>query len=383
MAAMEVDQPKRHSMYTPPPGRETKRTKSEEAMHQPHFDEELVQSKTMGDIMTDLQSLSDDFSQQESQVRYLLWQTAERQRQEASSKISVKNWWKYEPQGNKDYYMLESHRKALVQYYAMEAGISEDKLRAFSYSNYMGRNLSPFCVVDVGDARTRQVFLEHMKKTHSNRVTEWIAQEQQEGLKTLKTDRSNKADVNGKLVFEPMIATFDKIQSVPLKLAMATVSELRPDLTWQKDWQHNTVYTPDTRGDVQRYLVWCALDHLHGKCIVYINQDEFDKKVFRDTLAKHEYQWMARKGWGKGKGKALSMIEGMTMGEALNPEGSFLEQIGLTKGAGKGKKNGHGSVMEKAMKSELPFRMDVQAIGSTEYVKTYNEHLYRLLKRWS
>ena len=238
---MEVDQPKRHSMYTPPPGRETKRTKSEEAMRQPDFDEELVQSKTMGDIMTDLQSLSDDFSQQESQVRYLLWQTAERQRQEASSKISVKNWWKYEPQGNKDYYMLESHRKALVQYYAMEAGSSEDKLRAFSYSNYMGRNLSPFCVVDVGDARTRQVFLEHMKKTHSNRVTEWIAQEQQEGLKTLKTDRSNKADVNGKLVFEPMIATFDKIQSVPLKLAMATVSELRPDLTWQKDWQHNTV----------------------------------------------------------------------------------------------------------------------------------------------
>ena len=32
-------------------------------------------------------------------------------RQEARSKILVKNWWEYETQGSKDYYTLESHRK--------------------------------------------------------------------------------------------------------------------------------------------------------------------------------------------------------------------------------------------------------------------------------
>ena len=60
-----------------------------------------------------------------------------------------------------------------------------------------------------------------------------------------------------------------------------------------------------------------------------------------------------------------------------------MEQIGLAKGEGKGKRNAYSTTVERAMKSELPFRIEVQPLASTEFVKTYNEHLYKLLTRWS
>ena len=123
--AMDEDDPrfKRQSLYTPPPGRDTKRSKSEESMRQHNLDEELLQdspSKQIGDVLHDLKDMTDDFNQQQAQVRFLIWQCAERQRQEASTKISIKNWWKYELQDSRDYFAMESHRQSLIEFYAKE-----------------------------------------------------------------------------------------------------------------------------------------------------------------------------------------------------------------------------------------------------------------------
>eukprot|EP00439_Symbiodinium_sp_Y106_P024567 s3905_g3.t1 len=146
-------------------------------------------------------------------------------------------------------------------------------------------------------------------------------------------------------------------------------------------WTHNTVFIPDTRGEVETYLAWCALDHLHGRCIVYVNEELFDRRVFRQALTAQEFSWMSRKGWGRNKSKTLATVGNVTRDDALNPEGSFMEQIGLAKGEGKGKRNTYSTTVERAMKSGLPFRIVVLSLASTELVKMYNEHLYKLLTR--
>ncbi|CAE7297058.1 unnamed protein product [Symbiodinium natans] len=355
-------------------------------MRQRNLDEELLQdspSKRIGDVLHDLKDMTDDFNQQQAQVRFLIWQCAERQRQEASTKISIKNWWKYELQGSRDYFAMESHRQSLIEFYAKEAGIVDGKIKSFKYSNYVGRNLSPFCVVDTGDSRTRQLFLEHMKGQYANKVKEWVDSTLQTEIGAMRSDRYNKTGVNGTLVFEPMISTFDKVQSIPLKLVMTVISELRPDLTWKKDWAHNTVFIPDAAGQVETYLAWCALDHLHGRCVIYINEELFDKRAFRQAITAQEFAWTSRKGWGKSKSKTLATVGNLSRDDVVNPEGSFMEQIGLAKSEGKGKRNAYSTTVERAMKSELPFRIEVLSLATTEFVKTYNEHLYKLLTRWS
>ena len=198
----------------------------------------------------------------------------------------------------------------------------------------------------------------------------------------MTNDRSNKSGTNGTLVFEPLISTFDKLQTVPLKLAMAVISELRPDLTWKKDWQQQTVYIPTSSGDVGQYLVWCAIDHLDGRCLLFYNEELFDATLFSETLRRHEMAQEARKGWGKNKGKILTNIGGKSRDEVLDPTGPFLEMIGLGKG-GKGSRNAHSAAGEKATKAGLPFRIETKAIGSADFGKKYDELLYRLLNRWS
>eukprot|EP00435_Cladocopium_sp_Y103_P008911 s4002_g2.t1 len=233
-AKMEEDPPdpsKGQSLYSPSPFRDAKRSKSEEKNDRIDgpIAEPNVQPRSLnyiGDQLADLKDLSDDFCRQQSQVRWLLWQTAEKQRQEASTKISVKNWWKYE-MNYEDYYLLEKHRKVVFQHYATEAGVPVDKQTSFSYSNYLGRNLSPFCVVDFGDAKTRLQIINPMKKNYGNKVTEWVSDSIQTIMAGLTSDKANKPGVNGKLTFEPLISTFDKLQSIPLKIAMSTVAELR------------------------------------------------------------------------------------------------------------------------------------------------------------
>ena len=93
---------------------------------------------------------------------------------------------------------------------------------------------------------------------------------------------------------------------------------------------------PNEQGDTSKYLVWCAIDHLHGKCSVFFNGEEFSKKMFQDCFQKHEYILLAQKGWGKGKRKTMNMVNSLSKAEVLDPNGSFMEPCGLTaKGASK------------------------------------------------
>ena len=197
-------------------------------LEQPNFSS-IGEATQIRDLLNDIKDLSDDLSQQQSQVRWLLTQTAEKQRQECFTKISVKNWWKYTLSSNKDFQTIELHRSELVEFYAKEAGVDENKLKCFHYSNFIGKNLSPFCVVDCQDARTRSQILDYMRQSHNSKVKEWT-ESAQATISALQTDRQNKTGINGVLVWEPLISTFDKLQSMPLKIAMSAVSELLPDL---------------------------------------------------------------------------------------------------------------------------------------------------------
>eukprot|EP00435_Cladocopium_sp_Y103_P062149 s999_g23.t1 len=200
----------------------------------------------------------------------------------------------------------------------------------------------------------------------------------------LTSDKANKPGVNGKLTFEPLISTFDKLRSIPLKIAMSTVAELLPDLTWAKNWSQHTIYVPTDPGETSKYLVWCAMDHLHGKRNVFFNEEEFDKRMFRECFQKHEYTLLAQKGWGKGKGKTVNMANSLSKAEVLDPNGSFMEQIGLTaKGSSKSGSRLYTNVLERTTKAELPFRMYIRPLASTEFIKTYNDHLYHFLTRWA
>ena len=60
---------------------------------------------------------------------------------------------------------MELHRRELVEFYAKEAGVDENKLKCFHYSNYIGKSLSPFCVVDCQDARTRSQILDYVRQS--------------------------------------------------------------------------------------------------------------------------------------------------------------------------------------------------------------------------
>ena len=154
---------KRESLYAPSPHRDSKRPKSEEreSTRQSDLGTDRMDAKatSIGDVLQYLRELSHDFIQQQSQTRWLIMQTADRQRQEAASKLSIKTG------GNTSYV-------AAVEHYATEAGISQTKQNTLVYSNRIGRNLSPFCIVDVGDARTKSLMLDHMKKTYHAKVAE-------------------------------------------------------------------------------------------------------------------------------------------------------------------------------------------------------------------
>ena len=73
-------------------------------MRQPEIETAATEPRAnIGDILKDLKDLSDYFSQQQAQTRWPLWQTAEKQRQEASTKVSIKNWRKYDLRASRDF----------------------------------------------------------------------------------------------------------------------------------------------------------------------------------------------------------------------------------------------------------------------------------------
>ena len=175
---------KRQSLYSPSPNKPTKRTKSEERddTDSANATSSDQYGKKIGDIMEDLRELSDDLTQQQSQVRWLIHNTAERQRQECSSKFTVKNWWKYAMNSSRDFDLIERHRNAVVRHYALESGVCDNKVNQFKFSNYVGRNLSPFCIVD-------------WRCTHSPtspRAHEKDLREQDEGMDCRATEARNE-----------------------------------------------------------------------------------------------------------------------------------------------------------------------------------------------
>ena len=101
------------------------------------------------------------------------------------------------------------------------------------------------------------------------------------------------------------------------------------------------------RGEFAQYLaqksclVWCALDHLHGKAVIYFNEELFSERAFKDAITKYKFEMTAKKGWGKGKAKMLNAAGDISGDEAMDPQGFFMEQIGMGKGQNaKGVKNG-------------------------------------------
>ena len=142
----------------------------------------------------------------------------------------------------------------------------------------------------------------------------------------MKSDRYNKTGVNGMLVFEPMITTFDKIQSIPLKLVMSVISEMRPDLTWKKTGHTTQCSSGHTwgSGDIPRLVCFRPpawemhrLCQRKGCLTEGFPTGAHSSRGFPDVSER----------LGKNRSKTLATVGNVTRDDALNPEGSFMEQI--------------------------------------------------------
>ena len=204
---------------------------------------------------------------------------------------------------------------------------------------------------------------------------EWTPTSFQADMTSL-TDRSNRQGINGKLVFEPLIYVRQTT------VCAAEVSHGFCSGDQAGHFVEQTMFIPDEQGLPSPYPVWVAVGHLHGLARVYYNEDLLDHTQFRDALKRHELAHAAGKGWGKGKSKSLTTLGDAGQGEIT---GWFLSLLGLGSGksSAKGSRNSHSLAMEPATKAGLPFRVEARGIKPTEFVKSYNEHLHKLLTRWS
>ena len=87
--------------------------------------------------------------------------------------------------------------------------------------------------------------------------------------------------------------------------------------------------------------------------------------AFKDAITKYEFEMTAKKGWEKGKAKTLNAARDISRDEAMDPQASFMEQIGMGKGQnGKGVKNGYTMAMDKSHKVKSSLLLESTLVGA-------------------
>ncbi|CAE7554210.1 unnamed protein product, partial [Symbiodinium sp. CCMP2456] len=97
------------------------------------------------DILDDIRDLKDQMKSSQSQLVFLLYNEADRQRTAVAGKVM---------------HLLMEHRESLINAIAAEAGISEKEITRSKFEHRRGKQLPPFTMVDLGDHALKQQLLE-------------------------------------------------------------------------------------------------------------------------------------------------------------------------------------------------------------------------------
>ena len=323
--------------------------------------------KNIKDVIDEIRDMKDDISTQRNQIAFLLYNQVDRQRAECSTKLIMKNFWKYSDGANQS--LLQTHREAIFKWVASQAGLSTEQIDNATYSHKNGRFLSPFTLVDVKDSSCRQVVMEWYKKEISDKglyIHEWNTQD---GMLHLQSAPGNLEHINGKIKIEPCIGTFDKLQSEPLKAAMTALSNIAAaPVEFKHSWKNLTIQKKNSSD----YMVWVALDHLYGTGRVYVNKEQVQEKEFEKAFREAYEGLLCRKAVGsKGRGKDRN-----ENGKGISPE-ELLRAVGLT-GDTKGSYLKGGFL---TIKASTPFMFEVRGIAPDQFARKYEEHLSRIADR--
>ena len=315
------------------------------------------------DILDDIRDLKDQMKSSQSQLAFLLYNEADRQRSAVAGKVMVKNWWQYNDPNEQGKHLLMEHRETMINAIAVEAGFSEKEITRFRFEHRRGKQLSPFTMVDLGDFALKQQLLESVNQKYDKKG---IKEYSNEKLNHLQSG-NNKDSVNGTIKIEPCISAFDRMQTEPLKAIMAVITKMTPTLQWKHSWKHVTIQNTDSG----EYIAWLAYDHLEGMAKIYVNSTFYSARAFEDEFIAAYGNIMSRKVIGnKGKGKGNAA-------EGVLTTGDFLKAVGLTP-EGKGS---YVKVSTLTLKIKVPFIFDVRAIKNDEFGQKYDEHLNRIAKR--
>lgn len=348
---------------------QSKRGKSEETEVQPHElkfeDDRMDDHAAIKDIVDAVKDVKEDVRGQRNQLAHLLYTQVDRQRSESSTKLLLKNFWKYSEATSQT--LLQSHRETIFQWIAKEAGLSDSQIKACTYNHTKGRYLSPFTLVDVKEAMHRQTILQWYKQEITGKglhIQEWPTQD---AMQSWQSAPGNVQNVNGCIKLEPCIGSFDKLQSEPLKAAMTAVSNLTQRAV---EFRHSRKNLTIQNKENDKYLVWVALDHLYGVGTVYINREELQEKEFEKAFREAYEAILSRKAVGnKGAGKERSE-KGISTDD-------FLKAVGLS-GDGKGSYLKGGIL---AIKARSPFMFEIKGIAPDQFGRKYEAHLTLLADR--
>ncbi|OLQ05620.1 hypothetical protein AK812_SmicGene11139 [Symbiodinium microadriaticum] len=290
------------------------------------------------DILDDIRDLKDQMKSSQSQLAFLLYNEADRQRSAVAGKVMVKNWWQYNDPNEQGKHLLMEHRETMINAIAVEAGFSEKEITRFRFEHRRGKQLSPFTMVDLGDFALKQQLLESVNQKYDKK-----------GIKEYSNEKLNH------------------LQSGNNKAIMAVITKMTPTLQWKHSWKHLTIQNTDSG----EYIAWLAYDHLEGMAKIYVNSTFYSARAFEDEFIAAYGNIMSRKVIGnKGKGKGNAA-------EGVLTTGDFLKAVGLTP-EGKGS---YVKVSTLTLKTKVPFIFDVRAIKNDEFGQKYDEHLNRIAKR--
>ena len=114
---------------------QSKRGKSEEKEVQPHelkFEDDRMEAHAaIKDIVDAVKDVKEDVRGQRNQLAHLLYTQVDRQRSESSTKLLLKNFWKYSEATSQT--LLQSHRETIFQWIAKEAGLSDCQIKAWNW----------------------------------------------------------------------------------------------------------------------------------------------------------------------------------------------------------------------------------------------------------
>ncbi|CAE7598351.1 unnamed protein product [Symbiodinium natans] len=327
------------------------------------MEDAVSRDNQVNDILDDIRDLKDQMKSAQSQLAYLLYSEADRQRAAVAGKLMVKNWWQYMETNHQGKSLLMEHRETMINAIAIEAGINERDIARFKFEHRRGKQLSPFTMVDTGNYALKQQMLESISQKYDRKgIKEWTNTK----LSQLQSG-SNKDSVNGMIKFEPCIAAFDRMQTEPLKAIMTVITKMTPNLQWKHSWKHLTIQNTETG----EYIAWLAYDHLEGFAKIYVNKNLYSARAFEEEFLTAYGNIMSRKVIGnKGKGKG-SAAEGVLTAS------DFLKAVGLTP-------EGKGSYMRVStwtLRTKVPFIFEVTSIANEEFGQKYDDHLNRIAKR--